>query len=59
MVSGRNCEPEGASNESGIHHQANQGRDLKIESGIVSARKPSEEDDAGTTTQTINRRSEI
>ena len=54
--SGRNCEPEGASNESGIHHQANQGRDFKIESGIASARRPSEKDDAGqgTTTQTIH-----
>jgi hypothetical protein len=56
ILSGRNCEPEGASNEFGIHHQANQRRDLKIESGIASARRPSEEDDAGQgTTKNISR----
>ena len=30
------------SNESGIHHQANPGRDFKIESGIASTRRREE-----------------
>jgi hypothetical protein len=48
MLSGRNWPTEGASHESGVHSTANQGRDFKIESGIASARRRSEEDDAGT-----------
>jgi hypothetical protein len=38
----------GGKHESGIHYTANQERDFKIESGIASARRRSEEDDTGT-----------
>jgi hypothetical protein len=44
--------------ESGIHHQANQARDFKIESGITSARRPSkaegDEADKNTTPENIS-----
>jgi len=55
MLSARNCEPRGGKHESGIHHTGNQARDFKIESGIASARRRSEEDD---TAQNIGGRQE-
>lgn len=55
MLSGRNCEAEGASNESGIHYTGNQARDFKIESRIAIAGRRSEEDD---TAQNISGRQE-
>jgi hypothetical protein len=48
----RRSEPEGASHESGIHHQANQGRDRKVESGIASAGR---EDEGQGTAEDISR----
>jgi hypothetical protein len=39
--------------ESGIHNTGNQGRDFKIESGIASARRPSE-GQSGTTAEDVS-----
>jgi hypothetical protein len=49
-------EPEGASNESGIHHRANQGRDFKTESGIASTGR--REDEGQGTAENISSRQE-
>jgi hypothetical protein len=50
----RNCEPEGASYESGIHYTGNQGRDFKIESGIASTGRREDEDQAGTEAEDVS-----
>jgi hypothetical protein len=46
ILSGRIWRTEGQ-HGSGIHYTANQARDFKIESGIASAGRRDEEDDAG------------
>jgi hypothetical protein len=51
MLFARIWRTRGGKHESGIHYTGNQARDFKIESGIASARRRSEEDD---TAQNIN-----